>query len=428
MKRRLLTIALCLAAVAGCTPKSDIYINFEDYNADDFIFKPVSKCVTDLSAGLPDNTTMPDGTSVNEFVKETLSDTKANCTTVGNFLQGFLQWEERNKVIEISGIYRSTDDYGSPATLSGKIVIPADKPIKRVILVSHYTIGSNAEAPSNCFPLEGQLAQLGYAVVCSDYLGYGVTNDRYHPYLLMEVCAHNVIDMYLAVRPFLKAINREPIHDDIYLMGYSQGGATTMAVEYMIERDYGPESDNPIKINRVFAGGGIYDIKATFESYIETNHAGYPCGVPFVIVGQVKGNHIDNTLITRLIRPEVTKYTEDWFLKKTTATGQMNEIIGTKKTDEILQEVAFDRTSDEITKLYQVMTLNSVLSLAWTPQAPVYMLHSIDDDTVPYENAARARVRWDSANIQYNFGHYGNHMLTCLRFIYTVKSIIENEE
>lgn len=428
MGKKILSLAISLLAVVGCVFDDDLYIDFDNSKVTPDMFRVTSQNLTDLSKGLPDDATMPDGTPVNEFVADNLADTKASSVTAGNFLQSFLQWEEKSKVIEISGIYQSKDEYGNPITLSGKVVLPADKPIKRIILVSHYTIGSNVEAPSNTFPLEGQLAQLGYATVSADYIGYGVTNNMYHPYLMMELCANNVIDMYKAVVPFLKAIGREPLNDDIYLMGYSQGGATTMAVQYVLERDYGPDSKYPIKIKRNFAGGGIYDIKSTFESYIENNFASYPCGVPFVIVGQVKGNHLDDALIGKLLRPEISHYINEWFLVKKTATGQMNKIIGTKQADKILSDIAFDRTSEEISKLYQVMTLNSVLSLAWSPEAPVYMLHSIDDNTVPYDNAARAKVRWADSNIQYNFGHYGNHMLCCLRFIYTVKTILEDEE
>ncbi len=419
---------ICLVTVCGCVFDKDYYINFDDISYTPGMFKVKCQKTTDLSDGLPEDAMLPDGTSVNAFLADSLeAATKATSTSANAFIQNFQKWGTQSKLTEISGIYESVDEYGNPITLSGKVIIPTKSEIKRVILVSHYTIGSDMEAPSNSFPLEAQLAQLGYAIVCPDYIGYGITNDRYHPYLMMEQTARNVIDMYLAVMPFLKAIDRAPKYEEIYLMGYSQGGGTTMAVQYMLERDHGPSSATPVKIKRVFAGGGIYDIKGTFESYITTNQASYPCGVPFVIVGQVKGNHLDDALITTLLRPSITRHLDEWFLKKTTMTGQMNKIIDTHVTDEILTPVAFDRASPEITQLYQVMTLNSVLSLAWQPSAPVYMLHSIDDNTVPFSNAASAKVRWADSNIQYNFGHYGSHAMCCLRFVYTVKTILQNE-
>ena len=87
-----------------------------------------------------------------------------------------------------------------------------------------------------------------------------------------------------------------------------------------------------------------------------------------------------------------------------------------------------DRTSKEVSELYKAMTNNSILSYSWVPKAPVYILHSIDDETVPYDNAVRAKTKWQGANIQYNFGYYGSHQVTCLRFIYAVQNLLINEE
>lgn len=425
--KRISAYIVAALMLASCSFKETQYIDFDSIEYTPGMFKAISQNNIDLAMGIPDNTTLPDGTPVNEYIEGCMTDTKATSFGASDFLQNFLKWSTQGNVIEISGIYQSFDDYGKPVTLSGKVVLPKDKPVKRVILVSHYTIGTIAESPSNIFPLEGQLAQMGYAMVIPDYIGYGVTSDRYHPYLMMELTAHNVIDMYRAVKPFLKAIGKEPVYDDIDLMGYSQGGGTTLAVQYMLETQYGPKNNEHIKINTVFAGGGIYDIKATFERFIDTNHASYPVGVPFVIVGQVKGNHLPDEYIDKLLRPEIARNVEEWFLRKKIPTLKINALINTKKTDEILSPLALDRTSTEISELYKCMSKNSVLSLSWKPEAPIYMLHSIDDDTVPFENASRAKERWPEANIQYNFGHYGNHVFCCLRFIYTVKTLLEYE-
>ena len=56
------------------------------------------------------------------------------------------------------------------------------------------------------------------------------------------------------------------------------------------------------------------------------------------------------------------------------------------------------------------------------------MMHSIDDDVVPYENATRAKNKWHGANIQYSLGHFGSHVATCMRFILTVQTLLINDE
>ena len=56
------------------------------------------------------------------------------------------------------------------------------------------------------------------------------------------------------------------------------------------------------------------------------------------------------------------------------------------------------------------------------------IMHSRDEDVVPYENATRAKNKWKGANIQYSLGHFGGHVATCMRFIYTVQTLLINDE
>lgn len=348
---------------------------------------------------------------------------RATSTTVNNVVQQLLDFSKMTTAIELSGIYPSIDLEGEPIMLSGKVILPAKGPIKRYILVSHYTIASNAEAPSNIFSLEGLLVKLGYALIIPDYLGYGVTADHIHPYLVMDITARNVLDMYLAVVPFMEAAGCTPEHDDIYLMGYSQGGATTMAVQHLIEH----HDDENIKIRRVFAGGGPYDVKATYDRFVETNYASYPCAVPIMLQGMVIGNKLDVDM-SELMQPYIYEHLDEWVNSKRLTTGQINDLLGTNITSELLTAKGMDRTSQEVSELYKAMVNNSILTYSWTPKAPVFMMHSIDDDVVPYENATRAKSKWKDANIQYSLGHFGGHVATCMRFIYTVQTLLINDE
>ena len=119
---------------------------------------------------------------------------------------------------------------------------------------------------------------------------------------------------------------------------------------------------------------------------------------------------------------------DEWVNSKFYTTNQINALIGTKVTSDLLTPIGMDRQSKEVSELYKAMTENSILTYSWAPQAPVYMFHSMDDDVVPFENAMRAKSKWKNANIQYSFGHYGNHQIGCVRFIYTVQTLLKNDE
>ncbi len=433
MKNYTILLLLIGITLAGCRFRKDEYVDFTDIEAaQNLSFKVISQYERDLSEGMPNDCYLPDGTRVNEYTDETPSPARKPATTGttgATILQELLKYGNQNRVIEIVGTYPSHDGEGNEVTLSGKVLLPGDGKPKRMILVSHYTVCSNAEVPSNCFPLEGVLVKLGYGLIVPDYMGYGITADRVHPYLVMDETARNVLDMYLAVRPWLEAVDRLPEEFEINLMGYSQGGATTMAVQHLIETEYDDMEYYPdyAKIHRVFAGGGPYDVKATYERFVNTDTAGYPVAVPLVLQGMIVGNKL-NMQMSDMMQPWLCEHVDDWINSKVFTSAQINQLIGTKVTHKLLTEEAMAQTSDKVAELYKAMTINSVTSYDWIPQASVYMMHSMDDETVPYTNATHAKSKWRDANITYNFGHYGGHVLTALRFIYSVQTLLNQEE
>lgn len=436
MKRfHYILLILLAASISACQFRKDEYVDFTEIEAAKGLkFQVIGTHETDLSQGLPSNCYLPDGTPVNEWTtnenaaEDGKSIRKTTGTTGAGILQELLKWGNQNQIIEIVGTYPSTDSDGKPITLSGKVMLPKKGNPKRMILVSHYTVCSNAEAPSNCFSLEGVLVKRGYGLIIPDYMGYGVTSKEVHPYLVMEMTAQNVVDMYLAVRPWLDAIGRIPEDPKLDLMGYSQGGATTMAVECLIESEYSDDEDlDFISLHRVFAGGGPYDVKATYERFVNTDTAGYPVAIPLVLQGMIKGNKL-NMQLSDMMKPRLCDHMDDWINSKRFTSAQINKLIGTKVTHELLTEEAMEQKSERVAELYKAMTVNSILTYTWEPQSSVYIMHSMDDETVPYTNATNAKSRWKNANITYNFGHYGGHVMTCLRFIFAVQNLLEEEE
>ena len=426
-----LLLATCV--ISSCRLGETHEVDWDDIkHADGTMFHVISQRETDLSKGFPHDCYLPDGTPVTEYTDDEEQPAggprRTNSVTGAAVLQALLDWGNNDQVVEIVGTYQSWDTEYNDVILSGKVMLPKGRRPKRMIVVSHYTVGSNAEAPSNCFSMEGILVRMGYGLVIPDYQGYGVTVTDIHPYLVMETTALQVFDMWKAVESWLKAVGMEPEEKAIDMMGYSQGGATTMATLHMIEQlnDYLPDSLQT-KVHRVYVGGGPYDVKATYERFVNTDVAGYPVAVPLVLQGMIKGNNL-NIKMEDMVQPWLCDKMDDWVNSKLYTTAQINGFIKTRVTHDLLTEEAMAQTSDKVAELYKAMTENSIVSYDWTPKAAVYMMHSIDDETVPYTNAVNAKNKWQGANIEYNFGHYGTHVRCCLRFIYTVQTLIKREE
>ena len=339
-------------------------------------------------------------------------ETKVAKTDVASMARDLIGSVESKKLLHIAGIFKGHDVDGTPLEQSGKLIVPASGKVKNLILVSHYTIGANFECPSETFPLEGIFAAKGYAVAIADYIGFGVTADRIHPYMHTESTARSVVDMGLAVKPYLEHIGRKPESDEVILFGYSQGGSTTLAVMDMIQDEY--YYDFPLKM--VYAGAGPYDLAATYDTAMEQGDTGIPCAIPMIVQGINVGEDLGLDM-GDFFKPGLLEGYNDWINSKAYTVGQINRHIGSSHIDDIMTDEGRDKNSPETARLYTALLANSVLN--FVPWAPIYLFHSSEDGTVPFVNGQRAEQYFKGYNLKIDFGKYGSHQSGCLRFIFT---------
>ena len=401
MKKLFILLAVACLSAACVKPKVE-FVDFET-------FKVTSVKSTDVA--LADGTVNPEV----QFMENEEPETKVAVTSVARLVSDLLGTINSNNVIHVSGTYTGHDIDGSPITLSGKLLVPKDGKIKNLVIVSHYTIGANYECPSECFPMEGLVAAKGYAVVVADYIGFGVTANRIHPYMHVESTARSVVDMALAVKPYLKKIGREPESDKVILMGYSQGGSTTLAVMRMIQKEY----KDVLPIQKVYCGGGPYDLAATYDKAMQDDVTGIPCAIPMILQGVNEGlglglNYAD------FFRPRLLENYNEWINSKRYTVNQMNRLMGAKALHELMTEAGRDKHNPTTARFYKGLLVNSVLD--FTPESPIYMFHSTQDQTVPFVNAQRAETFFKGYNIDFDFGEYGIHSMGANRFIMHVAS------
>jgi len=401
MKKLRYSLLLCLGLAACHHPEVE-YVDFESFQVlsvktDDFF--------------LEDGSMNPDVALMEDFESE--PETKVARTGAMALVRDMLGVVNSNSLIHIAGTYQGHDIDGSPLKLSGKLVLPAEGPIKNLILVSHYTIGANFECPSETFPLEALLATKGYAVAIADYIGFGITADRVHPYMHTESTARSVVDMGLAVKPYLKHIGRQPESDEVILFGYSQGGSTTMAVMDMIQDEY--SSVFPLKMT--YCGGGPYELAATFDVSMELGVTGIPCAIPMIVQGVNEGEQLGLDMAD-FFKPNLLEHYNEWINSKKYTVKEINTLIQSNNLHDIMTEEGRNKYSRTTASLYSALLNNSTLN--FLPYSPIYMFHSRQDQTVPFINALKAEQYFKGRNIRYDFGDYGLHAMGCIRFILTV--------
>jgi len=348
---------------------------------------------------------------------------KASALVTTDLACGIIESLASYKVHQVCGTYQSIDVYGQNITLSGAIYFPPEGKIKNVLICSHYTVAANYEVPSQTFPIEASLAALGYLVVMPDYIGYGSSRDSVHPYLQAEVTACNVLDMALGVRSFIVERNLQIESDEVILVGYSQGGATSMWVQYFMETD--DRYKGLFKLKKNYCGGGPYNVARTYDYCVKLDETGIPYAVPMIILGMSEGMGVPLDMSTFFQEPLLSNYKE-WFNSKKYNGIQITRLIGVNRLSKILTPAGLDRSKGETQRLYRALQQNS-LPESYRPSAPVYMFHSMDDQTVPFVNAQVARynfthytthgeIKGPVDNVEYDFGHYGNHQSGCIKF------------
>ena len=390
---------LCIGLIWACRPEIE-YVDFPTFHVTS------TKC---------SDVFMADGTLNPEVMlpEDDEPDTKIAKTSGVEIVRNIVGNINSNTLVHLAGTYQGHDIDGAPITLSGKVLLPKNGPIKNMILVSHFTIGANFECPSEAFPLEGLLATKGYAVVIADYIGFGVTRDRIHPYMHVESTARAVVDMGLAVKPYLEHIGRAPESDKVILFGYSQGGSTTLGVMKMIQQ----ECLDKLPLKKVYAGAGPYDLAATYDVSVEEDLTGIPCAIPMIVQGVSYGNGLGLEM-KDFFKSRLLEHYNEWINSKEFTVKQINMLIGAKSLTDIMTAEGRDKTNDKTAKLYKALLHNSVLD--FYPAAPLFMFHSNQDKTVPFVNSQKAEQYFKGKAVDYDFGPYGAHGAGFVRFLITV--------
>lgn len=401
MKRKGLALLLLLS-LGACRHPDIEYLDFET-------FKVLS---VNYSHVVQNGNLNPEVALMGDTELDAEPDTKVASTQAATLVRDLLGSIHSRRLVHIAGQFKGHDIDGSPMAQSGKLILPESGPIKNIILVSHYTIGANYECPSQTFPFEGIFADKGYAVIIADYIGFGITADRIHPYMHTESTARSVVDMALAVKPYLQHIGRAPESEEVILFGYSQGGSTTMAVMDLIQDEYPTEF--PLK--QVYAGGGPYDLAATFDYSMETGITGIPCAIPMIVQGVNEGERLGLDM-EAFFKDRLLENYKEWINSKKYTVKQINQQIASKDLRDIMTDAGRDRSHGETAVLYKALLKNSTLN--FTPRAPIYLFHSRTDQTVPFVNAERAEAHFKGRDIRYDFGDYGKHSVGCIRFILT---------
>jgi dienelactone hydrolase len=151
--------------------------------------------------------------------------------------------------------YRTTDYDGSVIVASGLVALPRRSALNSVVVYHHGTNVERRTAPSQSGFGEGLLiaaatAGSGHVFVAPDYIGLGESRTT-HPYMHTKTTTTTSIDLLQAARTLVEHL-RGKCPTSLYLMGFSQGGHATFAVERELEKLHEPQFE--VKASAPIAG------------------------------------------------------------------------------------------------------------------------------------------------------------------------------
>ena len=275
-----------------------------------------------------------------------------------------------------------------------------------IISIQHGTTTQSSQAPTQIFSAPGSIlsptgsatpneltaiaaaaiATMGQIVVMTDYIGFGSSLSKVHPYLHADNLSVDGIHSLQACLNLLDQLGvRSNYDENVYLIGYSEGAYASIAMHRALEA-------NPIQglnIKFTSAGGGVYDLNA-FRSYI-LSQIEYP--QPYLLAYFL---HAYSSLYTTINLQDIVQspyHTSiPTLFNKTKASTDINNAL-THNLFHLLQD-DFRAGSSKNPKFKGFMDAikeNSLLN--WGPQAPINFYHSKNDEVIPFINSKTAQSR-----------------------------------
>jgi pimeloyl-ACP methyl ester carboxylesterase len=276
---------------------------------------------------------------------------------------------------------------------SGLLAIPQNTPTPAALAsAQHGTMFRQRDAPSN-FPLTFSgfeiMAANGYITVIPDFIGFGVSSDIVHPYYDEAHSAATVVDMLKAAKFYLQRENIAT-NNNLFLVGYSEGGYVTLAAQKEIEAN----PDHGLQLTAVAAGAGGYDLTGMLNGIATTTTYEEPSFLA-LILNAYNTTYAWNRPLTDFFREPYASRLPT-LLNGSNSREQINSELTTSPA--ALFNPTFYANLQNASgepALKQKLTENSLLD--WVPKTPTRLYHGTADEAVFYATSETTFNRFKNA-------------------------------
>jgi predicted esterase len=277
-------------------------------------------------------------------------------------------------------VYRTTDQEGNAIKASGAVLLPRAIGEFPLLSLHHGTITNDQSAPSynnygsEVYNAGTLMASNGYIISAPDYIGYGASRDKEHPYEHAETLGSASLDMLRATKEFCFQEGVR-VNDQLFLTGYSEGGYATMALHKRIEQ----QASKEFAVTASAPGAGAYD-KTAFANYILEKNKELPYMNNYLWV-------LDTYNKTYNLDHDWSYYLNDPYANNVQTQGIFTSISG-NPAKLFAQSFKDGVLNNSNRPFLNALKDNDIYN--WAPQAPVNLYHGTADDFVPPFNSINA--------------------------------------
>lgn len=324
-------------------------------------------------------------------------------------------------------IYNTVGGDSSPIIASGLMIVPDGAPCKvPMISYQHGTVTKKSDVPSR---FQGEwfialaAAAKGYVGLMPDYLGLG-DGPGLHPYQHAQSEATCVIDLIRAAKEVVDTLGA-PLNEQLFLMGYSQGGHATMAAHQMIQEKF----DNTMHVTASAPMSGAYDMSGVMADVMSSDSV-YPSPyyLPYLLLGFNSVYHLytNNSDVFALPYDTIIPPLFDGLHSGGQIESHMPNVPKLiMQANQIDSFINYPQTNFFRVKLRESDTYN------WTPNSPVRMYYCQGDHSVPYTNALVAYQHFiqngatmvDTVDVSPTLDHYPCAQFAILSAVYWFDSL-----
>jgi hypothetical protein len=265
-----------------------------------------------------------------------------------------------------------------------------------IYLFEHATFTSNAECPSQDGSIAMSNLNSDNLMIMPDYLGYGSSDVRTHPYMNREITALNSIDALVAGYEVWKKYGSGTLEDDwsLRVLGFGDGAANALAVhKYLDTHD---DLASKWRFDYSFVCAGAYDPALTVKEWLKKEKVPFAVAIPMLIKSMLasypdilKGFNENDFYSDKYM--DVKSQIDRMLYGKETSTNDLNnkigELLGANYTfKDILSEEALDPDSD-LSKAFMTCLEKNNLTVGWTPKHQIKLFYTDEDEIVPPANS-----------------------------------------